>query len=82
MLLTLIITVLLIFASMFFGILLAGKLVNLFDNAYLALFGPFVSFLIGLGFGLKHIPLAAGITAGVISALAAMFVIAKADSTK
>ncbi|MBY0359552.1 MAG: hypothetical protein K2W82_16225 [Candidatus Obscuribacterales bacterium] len=82
MLLTIIITVLLTLLCMFFGILLAGKLVNLFGNAYLALLGPFVSLLVGIGFGLKHIPLGAGITAGVISALGALFVIAKADSTK
>ena len=75
MLLTTVLVVLVTILCLFFSLLLGMKLAELFEIDLVAYAGPLVGLCIGIGFGLSHMPFAAGLAAGLIGSSAAAYVI-------
>ena len=69
MILTVVLTILVTVICLLFGFLLGVKFFDLFGSRFTALAGPVAAFAIGVGFGIKHLGLTAGIIAGVIGAV-------------
>jgi hypothetical protein len=69
MLLTICLTVLITILCLLFGFIVGVKFYDLFGWRWIAAVGPVASLAIGIGFGIKHLGLTAGIIAGVIGAL-------------
>lgn len=51
-----------------FGTVLGVKMAQLFDWAPACAIGPLAALAIGVGFGLVHLPLLAGLIAGIVGA--------------
>lgn len=69
MLFTIVLTVLVTVLCLLFGVLLGAKMYDLFGWRFICAAGPLVAFAIGVGFGIRHIGLTAGIIAGAIGAV-------------
>lgn len=67
--LVLILTFLVTLVCVLFGTVLGVKMVHLFDEPWMFLTGPVAALLIGVGFGLTHLPLLAGLFAGLVGAV-------------
>lgn len=69
MILTFVLGILVTILCLLFGYLLGVKFFDLFGYRLMAAAGPIAALAIGIGFGIKHLGLTAGIIAGVIGAL-------------
>jgi hypothetical protein len=77
MVLTLVVTLLVTLLCLLFGTILGVKMAQLFNWVPACAIGPVTALAIGVGFGLTHLPLLAGLIAGAVGAIGAAIILAR-----